>query len=309
MANKRVLYVGGLAEEVDDKIVKAAFLPFGDVVDVNLPIDFATQKHRGFAFVEFESAEDAVDAQDNMNDAEIYGRTIRVNIAKPIKMKESSARAVWAEDSWLQKHAGGEGHKEGEEHAADSPDEGEEGTETAEATEPAAKKPKKSDENPQVYFDIRIDGQFSGRIRMLLRKDIVPKTAENFRALCTHEKGYGFKNSVFHRVIPGFMLQGGDFTNHNGTGGKSIYGKKFDDENFTLRHTGAGLLSMANSGPNSNGSQFFITTGKCDWLDDKHVVFGQVLQGMDVVKKVEECGSKSGKTSKKVTIASCGELV
>ena len=164
-----------------------------------------------------------------------------------------------------------------------------------------------------VFFDISIGGKPEGRITFKLFDDVVPKTADNFRKLCegttgTNGKTIGYKDSSFHRIIPQFMLQGGDFTNHNGTGGVSIYGEKFKDENFTLKHTKPGQLSMANAGPNTNGSQFFITTIACNWLDGKHVVFGEVVEGLDLVKKIEALGSGNGTPKAKVTIANSGSL-
>jgi peptidylprolyl isomerase len=157
-----------------------------------------------------------------------------------------------------------------------------------------------------VYFDINVGGTPAGQIVFKLYDDFVPKTARNFRELATGQNGYGYKGSSFHRVIPDFMLQGGDFTKHNGTGGKSIYGEKFADENFQLKHTKPGLLSMANAGKNTNGSQFFITTVVTNWLDGAHVVFGEVVQGYDIVKAIEGLGSSSGKVKQQVLISDCG---
>ncbi|XP_057966230.1 peptidyl-prolyl cis-trans isomerase CYP63-like isoform X2 [Malania oleifera] len=169
--------------------------------------------------------------------------------------------------------------------------------------------------NPLVFLDVSFNGNPAERIVFELFADVVPKTAENFRALCTGEKGIGistgkplhFKGSIFHRIITGFMAQGGDFSKGNGTGGESIYGGKFADENFKLDHNGPGLLSMANSGPNTNGSQFFITFRRQPYLDGKHVVFGKVVQGMEIVKKMEQVGTKDGKPDGIVNIVDCGE--
>jgi len=163
-------------------------------------------------------------------------------------------------------------------------------------------------EYAQVYFDIEIGNRPIGKVTMKLYNE-TPRCSENFRALCTHERGFGYKKTIFHRVIKNFMCQGGDFTNHDGTGGKSIYGEYFADENFKLNHDKPGLLSMANAGPNTNGSQFFITLVRCPWLDGKHTVFGEVVSGMDVIKKCEEVGSSSGATSQRIEVVDSGQIM
>ena len=165
-------------------------------------------------------------------------------------------------------------------------------------------------ENPTIAMDVTIAGEPAGTIEAELFADVVPKTAENFRALCAAapDAALSYDRSPFHRIIPGFMIQGGDFTDGDGTGGRSIYGERFDDENFELEHTDPGLLSMANSGPDTNGSQFFITVAPTPWLDGRHVVFGKVTDGMDVVEAMEAQGSRSGRTRSEVMLADCRVL-
>lgn len=158
------------------------------------------------------------------------------------------------------------------------------------------------------FFDIAINGKPEGRVIFKLFDDIVPKTAANFRALCTGEKGFGYKGSGFHRIIPEFMIQGGDFTHHNGCGGKSIYGQRFDDENFIRKHDKPGILSMANAGKNTNGSQFFITTVPTPWLNGKHVVFGEVIEGYNIIQKIELKGTRSGRPLTDCIIENCGKI-
>lgn len=161
---------------------------------------------------------------------------------------------------------------------------------------------------PLIYMDISISDVPVGRLVFRLFDKDVPLTTRNFRDLATMVHGFGYKGSVFHRIIPEFMCQGGDFVKGNGTGGRSIYGDKFKDESFKFRHTRAGILSMANCGPNTNGSQFFITTAPANWLDFKNVVFGEPVEGFDVLKAMERCGTDSGRPIRKVMIVDCGQL-
>ncbi|WP_201057241.1 peptidylprolyl isomerase [Marichromatium gracile] len=164
--------------------------------------------------------------------------------------------------------------------------------------------------NPRVALDVSIGGEPAGTVTLELFADTTPKTAENFRVLCTGERGddLAYAGSPFHRIIPGFMIQGGDFTNGNGTGGRSIYGERFPDENFERRHDRPGMLSMANAGPDTNGSQFFITVAPTPWLDGKHVVFGEVVDGIEVIKAMEAEGSRSGRTRTAVMLEDCRAL-
>ena len=196
-----------------------------------MPIDYENEKHRGFAFIEYETADDAAAAIDNMNDAELFGRSIRVNLAKPVRLKETSSKPIWSDDQWLFNAMNS--IEMGTNSTNNDPKNQCQQTKDDEIDEidfdtgrPLSKRIKATT-NPRVYLDIEINGSRAGRFVITLFADIVPITAENFRCLCTHEKGFGFRHTSFHRIIKDFMAQGGDMTKGNGTGGKSIYGRTF----------------------------------------------------------------------------------
>ncbi|KAJ2613556.1 hypothetical protein H4S08_002145 [Coemansia sp. RSA 1365] len=276
-SNKRTVFVSGLALEVDEKTLHSVFITFGEIVQVILPPDpSSSNRHRGFGLIEYEEEEDARAAISNMNDAELFGKTITARPARPNNTVNSGS--MINKESLINNMSI-----------------------AGEATS-------KNISNTRVFLEVAFDDKPNGKIEIELRDDIVPRTVENFRALCTGEKGFGYKNSSAHRIIPGFMMQAGDIINPNG--GRSIYGNSFDDENFTLKHDAPGVLSMANSGPNSNASQFFITFDKTPWLDNKHVVFGKVIRGMDILRMVESLGDKDAPTNpkKRITICSCGVI-
>ncbi|KAI9184103.1 hypothetical protein H9P43_003156 [Blastocladiella emersonii ATCC 22665] len=309
---KSTLYVGGLASEVTRDVLYNIFIAFGDIVSIELPTDHrSAEPHKGYAFVQFEDPSDAADAIDNMHLSELFGRTIKVNLANPNAMPGTVIKkAVWDTAAPPPAADGANGTA-----APPVPAVAQKPAATADGVASPVDRALDDPSNPRVWFQITIGGVPAGRIIMTLFANVVPKTATNFLQLCLHSKGFGYRGTHFHRVIPGFMAQGGDWERHNGTGGHSIFadqGKpQFEDEEagLALTHDRPGLLSMANAGKNTNGSQFFIcTANRTDWLNGKHVVFGQVIGGMDVVRRIEKIGSESGKPSQKAEIVDSGKF-
>jgi len=298
LAPQRTLFVTGLDSNCTRDVLMGAFVPFGDITEVVL------DPGSSHGFVEFEDPEDVAAAIQNMHQSELFGKTISVSRARGSTLDKK--RAIWEKeaDEWVEEVENERAEQQRSEQSK-----------TQRIMTARTGESQSVLERPLVFFDMTIDGQAAGRIEMELFSDVAPKCAENFRALCTGEKGTGssgkalhYRSSPLHRIIPGFMLQGGDFTRGNGTGGESIFGDKFADENFVLRHASAGLLSMANAGPDTNGSQFFITLAPAPWLDGKHTVFGKVVRGRDVCKKLEKYGTKDGKPTAKIVVADCGQI-
>jgi len=295
---KRTLYVGGIHEDLDEKAINNIFIQFGFISSVKLPKDFSKDnKHRGFAFVEFEEADDAAEAFFNMNDSEIMGNQIKVNFAMPDKAKDAN-KPIWETDEYSKEVL--ENIKKGKFESEENEKE----------TTQADSKPisVKSDSYQHIYMDIIIDNRKAGKLVFQLNRDVCPKTTENFFKLATDFPKGNYRGSKFHRIIPDFMAQGGDIVKGNGTGSMSIFGDKFTDENFVLKHDARGVLSMANSGPNTNGSQFFILFAPAPHLDSKHVVFGKMISGFEVLDQIEDAGSGNGKPKKVVKIVDCGEF-
>ena len=225
---KKTLFIGGLVPAVTEELLHSICIPFGDIIKVQLPISSETNQHRGFAFVEFEEMEDCQEAIYNLNLSELQGKLLKVNLARPGKYQDIQEKAIWEDEEYIKMQQG---------EIADE-------VEAPKIVEKEEVEVVQDKRNPRVYFDIAIGGNFAGRMNFELFADVVPITAENFKQLCTHEMGYGYRNCKFHRIIPGFMIQGGDFQKQDGTGGKSIFGSKFKDENFIIKHTRAGVIIL-----------------------------------------------------------------
>jgi peptidyl-prolyl isomerase E (cyclophilin E) len=311
---KTTLYVGGFGDGMTEEVLYSLFMPFGPIAFCRIQLPprqrNQTTTPKRIGYVDYESNEDALAAIDNMHMSQLdNGQVLKVNFARqignePVGVDSGRKRAIWDDEEYIKKYRISTDDVHDSELATV-----EDETTKKVSTVQEAMHTLKSTHLPRVYMDLRLGQKDLGRVVIELRSDIVPKTVENFRQLCCHQQGFGYRGSTFHRIIPGFMLQGGDFTKGNGTGGKSIYPGKFSDENFKLKHEEPGTLSMANSGPNTNGSQFFITTAATSWLDGKHVVFGKVVSGMDLVYRIEkEAGSSSGQPRQRVVIADSGEI-
>eukprot|EP00835_Amoeboradix_gromovi_P007091 NODE_1052_length_1689_cov_0.396855.p1 type:complete len:294 gc:universal NODE_1052_length_1689_cov_0.396855:1366-485(-) len=278
----RTIYVGNISQQTTSTYLKEYFSTFGDIIKVDVPDNpDAPGQHRNIAFIEFEEQEDALEAVENMNNNKLLGKLIKCSIARQ-KIRDFS-KPLWEDEDYVTLYS-----------------------KQFEGNSITEMNIKASEDVKYVYMSIQIGNILAGKMILQIRTDVVPITSENFLKLSTGELGFGYKNCIFHRIIPGFMIQSGDFVKQNGFGGQSIFGDTFKDENFDLKHLGPGILSMANSGKDTNSSQFFITTAATPHLDNRHVVFGRVIDGMDIVKKIEAVGSKDGVPNHVVTIIDCG---